>query len=120
MAIATRSGVREFVAPSDLLLPADQQTVWLLRPLDVFAAAELADSYTTEEAKWAAKALQMAKLALVGWRNFKNEDGTDLIFKGFGGRATDDDLRQIPFSIVLELVAEVHRFEWLSRKIAGE
>lgn len=120
MAIAIRSGVREFIAPSDSSLPADRQTVWLLRPLDVFAAAELADTYTTEDSKWASKALQMAKLALVGWRNFKNEDGAELAFKGFAGRATDDDLRQIPFSVILEIVAEVHRFESLSRKTAGE
>ncbi len=51
---------------------------------------------------------------------FKSEDGAELAFKGFAGRATDDDLRQIPFSVILEIVAEVHRFESLSRKTAGE
>jgi hypothetical protein len=120
MAIALRSGVREFIAPSDRSQPQEAQTVWLLRPLDVFAAAELADSYTTEESKWASKAIQMAKLALIGWRNFKDETGAEVAFKGFSGRATDDDLRQIPFSVVLEIVAEIHQFESLSRKTAGE
>ena len=120
MAIAIRSGVREFVAPSDASLPADQQTVWLLRSLDVFAAAELADTYTTEDAKWAAKAVQMAKLALAGWRNFKDSDGIELAFRGFGGRAADDDIRLIPLPIIIEIVNEVHRFEAISRKTAGE
>ena len=120
MAIAFRRAVREFIVPSDLTLPPEQQTTWLLRPLDVFDAAELADTYTADEKGWAAKAVQMAKMSLVGWRNFKDADGNEVAFVGLNNRATDDDLRLIPFAVILEIVQEVHRYEAISRKQVGE
>lgn len=120
MAIAFRSAVREFIAPSDAAQPPEQQTTWLLRPLDVFDAAELADTYSAEDSGWAKKAIQMARLSLVGWRNFKDGEGNEVKFAGLNGRATDEDLRLIPFAVILEIVSEVHRFEAISRKTAGE
>ena len=120
MAIALRSTVREFVAPSDTKLPPEQQTTWLLGPLDVFDSAELADSYSTDPNKWASKNVQMVRMALRGWRNFKDADGAEVPFIGLGGRASDEDMRKIPFSLVLELMVEINNFETIKRSQVGE
>lgn len=120
MAIAFRSTVREFVAPSDSHLPPEQQTVWLLGPLDVFDSAELADSYSVDPDKWAVKSVQMVRLALRGWKNLKDADGKEVAFVGLAGRASDEDMRKIPYSIVLELLLEVNRFEQIARAQVGE
>jgi hypothetical protein len=120
MAVAFRSSVREFIAPSDSALPADQQTVWLLRPLDVFDNAEVADAYSDGTGGNMRRLLTYLRLSLVGWRNFKDESGADVPFVGLNGRATDEDIRKIPTAYAHELVKAIFEAEAISRKQAGE
>lgn len=92
MAVAFNRAARvRFVLPEDEALPADQQTVWILRPLTVFETMELESEYGTsvEGTKAARYAVDMLRRALVGWENLKLEDGTQAPFVAVNGVATD-------------------------------
>lgn len=88
------NAVVEYIPLADRARPAEEQTVFILKPLDIFAKLDVEEQYkATAEAKPKHFALYYVRKSLVGWRNFKTAAGVDLKFTLDGGCASDDAIR---------------------------
>lgn len=103
MAVARSMQEREFILSCDKELPLDQQTIFLIRPLsskEQIAISDLvskADGMTAEiviekdgekrthrspvPANFSERSDDTVMRCLVGWKNYKDEDGKELDFK---------------------------------------
>jgi len=132
MAVAfDKKRTSDFVTPQDKLLPADQQTTFILVQLsqDEFDEmqlhyAEIADA----EAKTPGKVdpsmprLRWAvRMALRGWKNFKMADGRDAPFNlDADGRPSDETLKLLHAQDLLSIFHEINKKESLTPAEAGK
>ena len=124
--------VREYVALCDRDQPVEEQTVWLLRALDVFDQEVLAEHYqaagigqadqvNTSNSKQLRALIETVRRGLSGWKNHRDSNGGQVAFgQGPDGFATDDTLRVIRADIVVELSGEISTSETVGTAEAGK
>jgi hypothetical protein len=111
---------REFVLLRDRALPEAERTVFILRPLEIFDRTRVSD-YRSTGMLPSAVGVEILRMALDGWRNFKLADGTEVVYeRGPSGFATDDTLRYISDHDAAEILADAVREEEVTPKQAGE
>lgn len=90
----------DYVLQCDRALPVDQQTVFVLRGLTVAEEARIEDSLAVladggVSMRSGEQKLQILRMGLRGWRNFRRADGTEVPFQkvnGHPGHVTDASL----------------------------
>lgn len=111
-------GEREYILKRDRALSPESQTVFLLVDLRERDRAKVMDGFRVtlddeggaEEVGGGGQRTYVAmKCGLVGWRNAKYEDGTDVPFKSeFGGKQpSDETLALLSWEDKVELSAEI-------------
>ena len=106
-----------------------EKTVWLLRVVPLGWRTEVwnntsklvtaAGAFKTNYVPSANELIQIVKMGLDGWRNFKDEDGKEITpeyepDKKYGLRVlTDESLGLIPWPVLSELAGEIMRLNFL-------
>lgn len=111
---------REYVPLRERQKPAAEQLVYVLRALDVFDRAELADLRTKGMGP-ARATLELVRLGLDGWRNLQLPGGAPAEFATRAdGRASDDTIRLVPDADAAEIVTDLMAWEEVALSEAGE
>lgn len=113
MAIALHpDDITEYVSKDDRELPAEQRTVFLLRPIPAIAFARLTRKLEAmnsgNDPELLAQAIEATlKAGLCGWRNFRRATGDEVEFASEAGVATDTTLAALPFRLAEELFVAI-------------
>jgi hypothetical protein len=102
---------RDYVSEADRSLPTEEQTVYELKRLDLIDRASLLE---LDPAKTGAgqSLVEIVRLALTGWRNFKLPDGSEAAFaRRSDGRPSDDTLRYLREQEASELFRDIVEHE---------
>lgn len=115
---------REYVLTAERALPADQRTVWVLRPLTVFERAAIMDYGHGDGVGGRmrhAGAIEAVRFGVAGWRNLLDESGQAIepTFDPDGGLARSV-IERLPVAAVFELFAAIMSFETLTEADAGK
>lgn len=86
-------------------------TIWKLGPLSSRALSKISDK--TSLGKPTDRLIEVAKLGIKGWENFKIT-GKDIIFSGDENGLSDTILDIIPLNTLVELGTEILKFQKLS------
>jgi hypothetical protein len=114
----------EYVIKEQEKDPEEDQTKWLLKPLDVSEAAEVSDMIYSakgfgkkreEQLKSGTQQLEILKRGLVGWINFVYPDGTEVEFEETTSarnrtekhKIMERNLNKVPAKIRDELADEI-------------
>ena len=110
-----------FIAEDDRELPAEQQTVFLIRSLSARQQADVQNNSITvsnqgggdmdTEVKTGEWAISVLNYGLTGWENFPPGEDKDLPFRANGAgqkrKVSDDTLSRIPTGVRSELAAAI-------------
>jgi hypothetical protein len=125
----TVSSVQRYVSPNDEEKGnPEKETVFILKPLDVFCSTYLFDTgvnLTGEDAGkvWVYRMnLEAVRLCLTGWENFQDATGAPITFRtekvmvcGKEYQGLPDDLLSImPFSLIRELSDEIRKMNYVT------
>jgi hypothetical protein len=117
----TLSSVKNYVSTTDPEKGSENETVFILKPLDSFATTFLFDSGVNLMSEGNGRIevyrmnLEAVRIGLAGWKNFQDGEGNQLEFKtetlqicGKPYQALSQDLLKLmPFSLVRELAEEI-------------
>jgi hypothetical protein len=110
MAIARLMKEFEYVLEAERELPVEKRTTWRLRPLNYATHREamrtslsLSDETQFIEVDGFGKAAKILNYALLGWTNFRNEDGVEMEFQ----RCADGTLPPQVLDLLVDVAVEL-------------